>query len=257
MKINGIIFYFILIPSLFSSEYQIYKYEIKWKGILIGYAQMGIYGIIEYQNEPCYILQTTAYNTPFLQTFYPVKDRIVSYWSVQKQIPYYSEKNLNEGNYHRHQKSFFYYDKKEIYWIQKEFSGNVKNRENRWKFKEGNTKIIENTQDILSAIFYNKFSKKQPYVGAKFSIPLFDDTKLTELHIHIIEKQKIKVKLNNDVLYKDAWIVKPFYDTTGLFRLAGDLTIWISDDINRDILKMTAKIPYIGIINVELIEINN
>ncbi|GIX41974.1 MAG: hypothetical protein KatS3mg129_1707 [Leptospiraceae bacterium] len=255
MKKLFLLLLFLINHFIYSLDFKEYKYKITWFNITIGYAYIGVYGIINYQNEPCYILQTTAYNTKFLQTFYPVNDRIISYWSINKKIPYYSEKKLSEGNYYRFQKSYFYYELNEVHWFQKEYSGNIKNRVNRWKYKTGKTQLIPNTQDILSAIFFNKVSKKQPYTGAKFSIPLFDDNQLTNLIISITKKEKIKLTINYKSQEKIAWIIKPYYKTSGLFRLAGDLTLWVSDDSNRDILKMKAKIPYVGSINVELIEI--
>ncbi len=243
------------IKPVFANEYKEYKYKIVWKGITVGYAHLGKYGIIDYHGERCYILQTHAYNTPFLQNFYPVNDRFISYWSVDKKIPYYSEKQIREGRYFRYQKSFFHHEQKKILWNQKEFSGNIKNRENKWKIKHGEIEFNLPPQDILSAIFFNKEAEKEPFVNAQFFIPLFDDTKLTELKIHIQALEEIDVHLNHQNIKKRAWKIKPYYETSGLFRLAGDLTLWVSDDLDRSILKMQAKIPYLGIIITELIEI--
>lgn len=257
MKMILILLFVILkLSPVYTKEFKEYKYKIIWKGITVGYAHLGKYSVINYHGEPCYVLQTHAYNTPFLQNFYPVKDRFISYWSINKKIPYYSEKQIIEGRYIRYQKSYFHHEQKKILWNQREFSGNVLNRENKWKIKSGELVFDLPPQDILSAIFFNKESKQQPFINAKFEIPLFDDTRLTNLKIHIISKEEIDVKINNQKIKKDAWKIKPFYETSGLFRLAGDLSLWISDDVDRSILKMEAKIPYLGIITTELIQIN-
>jgi hypothetical protein len=257
MKKLTFLFLFIISLKSYGTEFKEYVYKITWLNINVGYAKMGKYGMIHYQNEPCYILQTTAYNTKFLQNFYPVNDRIISYWSAKNKIPYYSEKNISEGNYHRYQKTYFYYDLKEIHWFQKEYSGNIKNRNNQWKTKQGKLPLQLGIQDILSAIYFNKESSKQPYINAKFSIPLFDDTQITQLWIHIIDKETVSLEINGQKITKEAWVIKPYYETSGLFRLAGDLTLWISEDSHRDILKMKAKIPYVGNITVTLIKIND
>lgn len=198
-----IIILFLKLTPIFTTEFKEYKYKITWKGIIVGYAHLGKYGIINYHGEPCYILQTHTYNTPFLQNFYPVKDKFISYWSINKKIPYYSEKQINEGRYYRYQKSFFHHGQKKILWDQKEFSGNVKNRENKWRTKSGELEFDLPPQDILSAIFFNKESNKEPFVNAQFQIPLFDDTSLTNLKIHILALEEIDIKLNEQNIKKE------------------------------------------------------
>lgn len=237
-----------IISEIRSGNFYEYKYKIFWKGIPVGYANIGKYGIVEYNSKKCYLLQSVAYNLPILQKVYPVRDRVFSYWDVNKQIPHYSEKELMEGSYYRFQKSYFYYDLKQIHWYQKEKGSKG------WKNKKG-VLYLQNyeIQDILTAIFYLKENPQKPYKNARFQIPLFDDTKLTFLSIWILDKELIKLNINNEEKTIVSWIVKPYYETSGLFRLAGDLTIWI-DDKEKNIIKIIAKIPYFGYIETILVE---
>lgn len=248
---NYKIFFFLIVFSIskiLSEDFYEYKYKIYWKGIPVGYANIGKYGIVEHNSKKCYLLKSTAYNLPILQKIYPVKDRVISYWDINKKIPHYSEKELMEGSYYRFQRSYFYYDLKQIHWYQKEKGSKG------WKNKNDILYLQSSEiQDILTSIFYLKENPQRPYKNAKFQIPLFDDTKLTFLTIWILDKEIIKLNINNTDKIIESWIVKPFYETSGLFRLAGDLTIWI-DDKEKNILKVKAKIPYIGYIETLLVE---
>ncbi|MFN3603558.1 MAG: DUF3108 domain-containing protein [Leptonema sp. (in: bacteria)] len=241
-------FLFIIPPGLGSSEFYEFKYKILWNGVKVGYAYLGKYAILNYQSENCYLLQAKAFNLPVLQKLYPVKDKVTTYWSLKKRKPIYSEKELREGSYYRFQKSFFYYNIKQIHWYQRE---KVKNQ---YKNKRGVVEIQKESeiQDILSAIFYLHESPYRPKEN-QFSIPMFDDTQFTFLTINILKKEKFKIKINNEEFLKDVWMIKPYYQTSGLFRLAGDLTIWISDH-EKQIVKIRAKIPYLGYVESILIE---
>lgn len=249
------IFLFLLTFNLYAIDFAIHKYKIYWNGILVGYSQIGVIGKIKYKNEDCYILHAEAKNTKVLQYIYPVNNRAVSYWSIAKRVPLFSEKSLNEGRYHRYQRTVFEPSKKEIHWQQREFSGNVKNRENVWKNKQGTEQFLPDTQDILSAIFYLQLSPHQPEKNRKFSIPLFDDTRIVNLHIHILDLETVEITINNRKERKPAWKVIPAFETTGLFRTAGQMTLWIHREYPREILKMKVPVPYIGFVITELYEI--
>ncbi|MCS7206147.1 MAG: DUF3108 domain-containing protein [Leptospiraceae bacterium] len=249
------IFTFITITTLKAHSFYEYKYKIYWKGILVGYSSLGIYGMIDCEKEQCYVLKAKAHNTKVLQYIYPVNNYAISYWNPKRRIPIYSEKSLNEGRYHRDQKTYFSFKTQEITWYQREFSGNVKNRQNVWKHKEGVTTLLPNTQDILSAIFFLQLSPHQPKKEITFSIPLFDDTKLVELKIHIVDQVEIETHINNVKEKKRAWIVIPSFETSGLFQSSGKITLWIHANPPREILKMRVQIPYVGHVTTELYEI--
>ncbi len=249
MKKNICLFFLLSFP-LQAQEFYENKFIILWNGFLVGHAFFGKYGIVEFNSEKCYIIQSRAYNLPFLQKLYPVKDKVFTYWSIEKKIPYYSEKEIHEGNYYRFQKTYFFYDLKEIHWFQKERTKKGIRNKKGVVFLQNQNQIL---QDILSAVFYLKESSHKPKENIFFTIPLFDDTELTFLEIKILNKEFIKFRINNQDVMKEAWIVKPYYKTSGLFRLAGDLTIWIENE-EKEILKIKAKIPYLGYVESILIE---
>lgn len=244
------IYIFFLFSFPLQGQFYESKFMILWNGLLVGYAFFGKYGIVEFNSEKCYLIQSRAYNLPFLQMLYPVRDRVFTYWSIEKKIPYYSEKEIQEGNYYRFQKSYFFYNLKQIHWFQKEKTKNGLRSKKGIVFLENHNDLV---QDILSAVFYLKENPHRPQENVSFRIPLFDDTQLTFLEINIVNKESIKFRINNQEITKETWIVKPYYKTSGLFRLAGDLTIWIENE-EKEILKIKAKIPYLGYIESILIE---
>ncbi len=98
----GILFVFTLciLQPIFSNPFQVgekLEYRIRWGFVTLGHSSMSILGTINCGNTQCLILQTKAVGSPWINSFFPVKDEIISHWDPNKMMPYYSEKNLNEG----------------------------------------------------------------------------------------------------------------------------------------------------------------
>ena len=228
-----------------------FDYSITWGIITVGHATMSIPDKVNFNGCDCLILETTATGTTFINKIFPVKDSIISYWELKTKRTFRSEKNLNEGNYHRHTATTFDYAARKAYWKEIQFSGNTETGKlkpnTKWKNKEGIIeKLPEEFQDILSAIYYNRSHPKKAEVGTSFVIDLFDDVKITKLKMVIHKKEKLNIKLNEKEVEFDSIITQPFYETTGIFKASGDIKIWISDDERRIPLKIVAKVPYVG-----------
>ncbi|MEM7184708.1 MAG: DUF3108 domain-containing protein [Spirochaetota bacterium] len=235
------------------------KYKIRWGLMTVGYSNMSVVGKIHYKGKKCFVFKTEARGTKWVNTFFPVKDKIISFWDPVSQRPYYSEKDLNEGFYHRHHTVIYDHSKRIAFWKQKRISGNtnkrgVRRKNAKWKFKKGVTPGLPvKFQDMLSAIYYNRAHPAKGEPGKTFYLKVFDDLKLGTMKMSILRRETITLEVNGVEKTYKALVTKPSYKTSGIFRSKGKVLIWISDDEKRIPLKVTSKIPYMGHVTVEFI----
>ncbi|HMV42223.1 MAG TPA: DUF3108 domain-containing protein, partial [Leptospiraceae bacterium] len=80
---------------------EVLKYNISLWGITVGYSTMSVSGKTLVNGEECFIFETKAEGTPFINRIFKVDDRIKSIWNIPRKLPVYSEKKLHEGFYKR------------------------------------------------------------------------------------------------------------------------------------------------------------
>lgn len=227
----------------------------------VGYSTMGVPGSIPCGKHNCLIFLSTANGTPLINKFFLVDDRITSFWNPDLQKPVWIEKNLNEGNFHKKYEATFYSNEKKVDWKLEQISGNTKKGKKRedakWKYKKGTTyNLPDDFQDILSAVFFLRSIQAKRKLNQFFTINLFDDLKMSILKIKIIRQEEIALTVNKEEKKIPSVVVQPFFQTSGIFKKAGEIFIWISDDARKIPLKIRATIPFVGNVDVELIEDN-
>lgn len=256
-----LLFLFVTTP-LFAKAFrvgEVLNYKIRWGVMTVGYSSMSVLGKVPYRGVQCLVFKTEARGSKFVNTFFPVKDHIISFWDPVSKRPYYSEKNLNEGFYHRHHTVIYDHEKKIAYWKQKRFSGNtdkagVKREGAKWKYKKGITPgLPDQFQDMLSAIYFNRSHSAKGEPGKQFYLKVFDDLKLGVMKMSILRRENLTLSIEGKKKTFRTLVTKPFYNTSGIFRSKGEVHIWISDDKKRIPLKVTSKIPYMGHVTVEFI----
>ncbi|MBE7413464.1 MAG: DUF3108 domain-containing protein [Leptospiraceae bacterium] len=258
-------FYLLLQFSLSAEPFQVgelLRYKIVWKFMTVGYSTMGVPGTIPCGKYNCYIFLSTAKGTSFIDKFFPVEDRITSFWIPELKKPVWTEKNLNEGNFHKKYNAAFHLKEKKATWTLEQISGNsnrpkIKRKDAVWKYKHGTTySLPDDFQDILSAVYYMRGFDTKKDLGQSFEIQLFDDLKLSVLKVKIIKQEELKLVVNGKTKIYNSIATEPYFHTSGVFQSAGNIRLWISTDYRRIPLRIQAKIPYIGSILVELEEDN-
>lgn len=266
LELKKILIFLLFCQSLFSESFRIgenLKYEISLLGMTVGYSTMKVVGMTRCEKDDCMIFETKAFGTPWINRFFKVDDRIVSFWNTKKKMPVYSEKKLHEGFYRRSHFVKFDLNKKSALFEGTSYSGNsdkIGEERKDAKLKEKNGEVLNlpnEFQDILSAIYYQREYKSNPEIGKSFEIQLFDDLKLTEMKISILKKEKLELKINNEKKEIETFLVQPFIKTTGIFRSKGNIFIWISNDEKRIPVKITADLPVAGHVSVVLTEQKN
>lgn len=245
-------------PDAFAVGEELH-YRIRLGPMTVGYSSMSVTERLTYMGRECYVFQTTASATPTISTFFPVRDRITSYWDISARRPLWMEKQLNEGNFHRNYEVRFDYPNRRALWKELRFAGNTKKagelkKDAKWTAKEGITEDVPPVlQDMLSAIYFSRMSDAQGGPGDEFSMPVYDDLQVTSLKMVIRKREKLQLKVNDRSEVFDTLVTQPYIQTSGLFRSKGNLTIWISNDARRYPLKITAGIDPVGTVTTELV----
>ena len=100
--------------------------------------------------------------------------------------------------------------------------------------------------DPLSAFYRVRTMPAE--VGKSIKVRVFDNGKIYDIEVQVLRREKITVPAGTF----DAIVMKPILMSEGVFMRKGDVTLWMSDDARRLMLKMKSKVA-VGSINAVLI----
>ena len=163
--------------------------------------------------------------------FFKVRDRYETVFDAEGAFPWVFKRDVNEGGYKI---------KQDYKFIQKQ---NKVINEKGVEFK-----APEGIQDMLSSFYYARtidFSKAKE--GEIFTIWSFVDDEIWPLKIKFAGKETVKVEGKKYRALK----FHPVIQTGRLFKNETDVSVWISDDINKIPLLAEGKV-LVGSVKMEL-----
>lgn len=207
-------------------------FDVKYKFIKVGEAEISIPEIVEYNGRKCYRAVFRVWSLPFFSVFYKVEDKYESLIDVEGIFPWRFEQRIREGGYKRDFFAEFDHDNLIA------------------KTSEGVYPIPKYAQDVFSAFYYARtqnYSDKKP--GDRIKLENFYRNRTYPLEIKYLGEQVVKVKAGK---FKCV-VVEPLIVEGGLFKAKGRFLLWITNDDKKIPVKMTAEIP-IGFVDGELRE---
>lgn len=203
------------------------EFDVGYGFINAGTASMQVLRLIEYEDRPCFQIQTRAQSNNFFSTFFRVDDKVESIVDAAGLFPWRFEKNLREGGYSSDR--LYHFDQ----------------RGHLVYYQKDTIEIPPFTQDPLSVLYY---VRTQPLeVGKSLYIDNFTDGKLYPLEVRVLEKERITVKAGTF----DCIVVEPLLQAAGVFKHEGKLKVWLTDDRLRMPVLMKSKV-LVGSISAEL-----
>lgn len=101
--------------------------------------------------------------------------------------------------------------------------------------------------DVLSGLY---FLRNRPLrIGVDEMLHIYDSDTYSPVPVEVIRQETVSLPAFREV---DALLVRPLLNTGGVFRLTGDVRIWLSDDQFKVPVKIVASIP-LGQITAELV----
>lgn len=206
-------------------------YSVRYGPVRAGEATMELRDGGRVAGDSCYHVVTTAESNDFFSTFFHVRDRVESYFTVELLQPRRFEKHLREGEYRA--SSVVEFDSRSHLAT---YDG------------ERVVEVLPGAHDILSA-FYS-VRARELRVGDTFNLDCHADRKNYPLRTEVLRRERVSVPAGTF----DCLVLEPALRTPGLFKQEGKLTVWLTDDERRIPVQMKSKLA-IGSIAVVLTDL--
>ncbi len=181
-----------------------------------------------------------GWTTGMVGFLFSVEDIYESYFTEIGLRPQHFIRKIDEGGYTQD---------KEIHF---DFNSHQAKEINHKKSTEASFFIQNNVQDMLSSFYYIRsidFSnlKENDYVN----INMFFDGKMNPVKLMVLGRETIKTNFGKIDTIK----IRPLVQKGRVFKDEENVTLWISDDMNKIPLKIKASL-LVGAAKAELIEYN-
>lgn len=181
-------------------------------------------------SRECYHVIGTGRSIGAFDWFFKVRDRFESFVDCNAMVPWLFIRNVEEGSYRKKQRAIFHHYKDSV------------SSEKKTIF------LPKHTQDLISAFYYARtidFAAAKP--GDVFPINGYLDDEIISLNIKLVGREK----LTTDLGVFQCIILRPMLKEGRVFKEEEDMTIWVSDDLNRIPVRVQSNIM-VGSIKMDL-----
>jgi hypothetical protein len=210
---------------------EILKYRIHYGIIDAGVAQIEVKKDLHtLSNRKTFHVVGTGRTKGAFDWFFKVRDRYESYIDTASLVPWAFVRRVNEGGYIINQNVTF------------------NHYENTATSEKGTIHVPEGVQDLVSAYYYARnVDMENAKVGDLFPINAYLDDEVFPMNLKFIGIEKIKIKLGTFECLK----FRPMLQEGRVFKEEEDMTIWVSNDSNRLVVRAEANI-LVGSIKMDL-----
>lgn len=196
-----------------SGEVLNYKVYYTLAGAYFGAGEATFSNVLEmFQQKPVYHLSGEGHTYSSYDWFYRVRDLYESYVDTTTMLPLKFLRNVHERNYRVYNSALFNHKTLQVVTTHGVFG------------------IPACTQDVLSAIYYARNIDFNQYaVGDKIPFNLYLDDHVYPIFIRYLGKEIITTKYGKYKTIK----FKPLLIEGTIFKGGEDMTVWVSDDLNK------------------------
>lgn len=210
---------------------EILEYRIHYGFVEAGEARLEMkseYSLVN--NRKCFHVIGIGQTRGAFDWFFKVRDRYESYFDSEAIMPWIFIRKIEEGSYSKSQNVTFNHYK------------------NTATSEKVTIPVTDYVQDLVSAFYYARtldFTNAKP--GAIFPIDAYLDDEVFQMNIKYIGKEKISTKLG----HFDCIKFRPLLLEGRVFKEEEDMTVWVTDDANRIVVRAEAKI-LVGALKMDL-----
>ena len=244
-KIIAIIFFLFFLNSYGQSDSisfkhgEFLKYKIQYGLLNAGFASVELKKN-DAINDSLFHAVGLGWTTGMVGFLFPVEDRYESYFTSTDLKPKHFIRKVNEGGYTQDKEVFF------------DFQSHKAKEINHKKDTEKSFFIQNNVQDMISSFYYMRNVDLETLKeNDSISVNMFFDGKMNPTKLIILGRETIKTKFGKIKTVK----VRPLVMKGRVFKDEENVTLWISDDLNKIPLKIKASL-LVGAAKAELIEYN-
>ena len=215
---------------------EILKFRIHYGFMDAGEATIEVKNDLQnFGGRECYHMIGIGKSVGAFDWFFKVRDRYETIVDKQAMIPWFFVRRVNEGGYIINQNvSFNHYT-------------------DSAKSEKATISIPDNTQDLISAFYY---ARTIDFTGAKegdiFEIMGYLDDGIFPLSLKFMGRELIKSKKGTFRCMK----LRPMLQEGRIFKDQEDMTIWVSDDLNKIPVRLQTDIM-VGSIKMDLVDFSN
>lgn len=210
------------------------KFSVGYGPVTAGTAWLEVTDTNTFAGHLCYRISSQTSSNSFFDSFYKVRDTIVSQLDVDGLFSRYFRKALHEGSYHSSREISFDHSKQRAF------------------FRKGNdapdtVSLLPFANDELSILYY---ARTQPLkVGLSINIPAVSGDTCRMIEVRVLGRETIEVPAGT---FK-CLVVEPMLSAAGVFKQEGAIKVWLTDDRLRMPVLMKSKV-FVGSIFAELVE---
>lgn len=163
--------------------------------------------------------------------FYKVRNKIESLWDPELRKPRSLAFDVAETKQKYKIRVYFDWLKRkgeylEEGWSKKKDDYTVKKK---WD-------LPKSSQDIVSVAFYVRTLPL--LVGEEYKVKVMEEDKLIDVYLRVDRKEILKTKIGK----LNTLVLKPRFFTKGKFKQVGDISVWLTDDAFRQVVRIESKI---------------
>jgi hypothetical protein len=207
-------------------------FDITYFGATAGQLELGVMPEKEVAGRATYHFRAIATSTSIFSLFYRVNDVADSYMDTTGLFSHKFSIKLDESRQTRDVLELYDQNKMKAYYWSKLVTPTKGEQKDQSVID-----LVPYTQDGISAFFYVRTLPLE--LGKVYEFPVVNNGKLRTVRITVLRRENLVTKVGE---FKTI-VVKPEVVLDGMLQQnSGDSFMWISDDADRQILKIDAKI---------------
>ncbi len=213
------------------STSEVLEYRVHYGLINAGIARLEVMPEIQpFGTRKVYHVVGTGRTTGAFDWFYKVRDRYESYIDHLAIVPWHFVRRTDEGGYRIDQNvTFNHYERKAV-------------------SEKATIDVPGNIQDLISAYYYCRtFNFDTAKTGDVFPLNTYLDDEVINLSLKFVGREKVKVGAGTFQCLK----FRPVLLVGRVFKEEDDMTIWVTDDANRIVVRAEAEV-LVGSIKMDL-----
>lgn len=218
-------------PNTAFTVNEMLEYRVHYGLINAGIARLEIMpDVKEFNGRKVYHAVGTGRTTGMFDWFFKVRDRYESYIDTQSLLPLHFVRRVNEGGYIINQDVTF------------------DHRENKAISQKATINVPDNIQDLVSAYYFARnLNFDTAKAGTIYPLITYLDDEVINLNLKYLGKEKVSVTAGTFNCLK----FRPVLLQGRVFKEEDDMTIWISDDKNKVVVRAEAEI-LVGSVKMDL-----
>jgi hypothetical protein len=196
---------------------------------------------VKFGEKPTFHLVGTGKSAGTFDWFFKVRDRYDSFVDETTLLPQYFMRKVDEGGFIINQEYLFNHPKKNVL-VQRNGTDVPRNAVNKL------FDIPLFTHDILSAFYFARNADiSKVKIGDIINLNSFFDEELFPMQVKIVGREVLKTKMGKIRCIA----LRPIIQKGRVFKEEEDLTMWVSDDMNRIPVRLQANV-LVGSIKMDI-----